>query len=84
MILYTETVVPVYLSRFLKGVKPLVLYDVYHGVVMEPMQGNLASSQFDFAYTEVFCIPGGTSVFFLSCDSVVRDSVEFSQATRGS
>ena len=33
------------------------------GVVMEPMQGKLASSQFDFGYTEQFCIPGVTSVF---------------------
>ena len=40
---------------------------------MEPMQGKLASSQFDFGYTEQFCIPGVTSVFFSSCDSVVRD-----------
>ena len=38
-------------SRFLKGVKPLVLYDVDRGVVMEPVQGKLASSQFDFGYT---------------------------------
>ena len=36
------------LWSFLKGVKPLVLYDVDHGMVMEPMQGKLASSQFDF------------------------------------
>ena len=40
-------------------------------MVMEPMQGKLASSQFDFGYTEQFCIPGVTSVFFLSCDSVL-------------
>ena len=49
------------------------------GVVMEPMQGKLASSQFDFVYTEQFCIPGVTSVFFSSCDSVVGDSLEFNQ-----
>ena len=66
------------------GVKPLVLYDVDRGVVMEPMQGQLASSQFDFGYTEQFCIPGVTSVFFSSCDSVVGDSLEFNQANRGS
>ena len=40
-------------------------------MVMEPMQGKLASSQFDFGYTEQFCILGVTSVFFSSCDSVV-------------
>ena len=72
------------LSRFLKGVKPFVLYDVDHGVFMEPMQGKLASSQFDFGYTEQFCIPGMTSVLFSSCDSVVGDSLEFNQANRGS
>ena len=48
-------------------------------MVMEPMQGNLASSQLDFGYTEKFFIPGVTSVFFLSCDSVVADSLEFNQ-----
>ena len=67
-----------------KGVKQLDLYDVDHGVVMEPMQGKLASSQFDFRYTEQFCIPAVTSGFFSSCDSVVGDSLEFSQANRGS
>ena len=66
------------------GVNPLVLYDGDHGVVMEPMQGKLASSQFDIGYTEQFCIPGVTSVFFSSCDSVVGDSLEFNQANRGS
>ena len=30
------------------GSQALVLYDVECGVVMEPMQGKLASSQFDF------------------------------------
>ena len=63
--------------------KPLVLYDVDLGVLMEPMQGKMASSQFHFGYTEQFCIPGVTSVFF-SCDSVVGDSLEFNQANRGS
>ena len=46
---------------------------------MEPMQAKLASSQFDFVYTEIFCIPAVTSVFFSSCDSVVEDSLEFNQ-----
>ena len=35
------------------------------------MQGKLASSQFDFEYTELFCFPGVTSLFFSSCDIVV-------------
>ena len=51
-------------------------------MVMEPMQGKMASSQFDFGYTEQFCIPGVTSVFFSSCDSVVGDSVVFNQENR--
>ena len=51
------------------------MYDVDRGVVMEPMQGKWSSSQFDFGYTEQFCIPGVTSVFFSSCDSVVGDSL---------
>ena len=72
------------LSSFLKGGKPIVLYDVDCGMVMEPMQGKLASSQFDLGYTELFCVPDVTSVFFSSCDSVVGDSLEFSQANRGS
>ena len=63
---------------------PLILYDVDRGVVMEPMQGKLASSQFDYGYTEQFCIRGVTSVFFSSCDRVLWDSLEFNQANRGS
>ena len=52
-------------------------------MVMEPMQGKLASSQFDLGHTYLFCIPEVTSVFS-SCDSVVGDSLEFNQANRGS
>ena len=48
------------------------------------MQGKLARCQFNFGYTEQFCIPGVTSVFFSSCDSVVGDFLEFNQANRGS
>ena len=51
---------------------------------MEPMQGKLASSQFDLGYTDLFCIPEVISVFFSSCDSVVGNSLEFNQANRGS
>ena len=51
---------------------------------METMQGKLASSQIDLGYTDVFCVPEVTSVFFWSCDSVLGDSLEFSQANRGS
>ena len=45
------------LWSFIKGVKPLVLYVVDRGMVMEPMQGKLASSQFDLGYTELFGVP---------------------------
>ena len=69
---------------FLKEVKPLVVYDVEHAMIMEPMQGKWASSRVDLGYTELFCIPDGTSVFFSSCDSVLVDSVHFHQANRGS
>ena len=41
---------------------------------MEPMQRELASSQFDLGHTDLFYIPGVTSVFFSSCHSVVGDS----------
>ena len=80
----TEIDDPLYLRRLSQVVKPLVLYDVDRRVVMEAKQGKLASSQFDFVYTEQFCIPGVTSVFFSSCDSVDGDSLEFNQANRGS
>ena len=63
------------LSSILKGVKPLVLYDVDRGVVMEPMQGKLASSQFDFGYTKQLYIPRVTSVSFSSWDSDFGDTL---------
>ena len=72
------------LPSFLKGVKPFVQYDEDRGIVMEPMQGKLASSQFDLGHTDLFCVPEVTSGFFSSCDSVVGDSLEFNQANRGS
>ena len=64
MILYIEAGVSVNIWSFLKGVKPLVLYDLDHRMNMEPMEGKLASSQFDLEYTELFCITEVTSVFF--------------------
>ena len=45
---------------------------------------EIGSYQFDFVYTEQFYIPGVTSVFFSSCNSIVGDSLEFNQANRGS
>ena len=53
-------------------------------MVMEPMQGKLASSQFDLGHPDLFCVPEVTSVFFSSCDSVFGDSLLFSQANPGS
>ena len=53
-------------------------------MVMEPMHGKLASSQFDLGHTDLFCVPEVTSVFFSSCDSFVGDSLELNQANRGS
>ena len=53
-------------------------------MVMEPMQGKLASSQFDLGHPDLFCVLEVTSVFFSSGDSVVGDSLEFNQANRGS
>ena len=53
-------------------------------MIMEPMQGTLALSQFDLGHTDLFCVPEVTSVFFSSFDSVVGYSLEFNQANRGS
>ena len=78
-----EMGVSVNLWSFLQGVKPLVLNDVDHGMFMEPMQGKLASSQFDLGYMELFCVPEVTSVFFSSWNSVLGYCLEFKQANRG-
>ena len=72
------------LCRFLKEVKPLVLYAVSHGIAKEQMRGKWASSCVDFGYTELFCIPELTSEFILSCNSVLGDSLVFYQENCGS
>ena len=72
------------LCRFLKEVKPLVLYAVEHGIAKEQMRGKWASSCFDFGYTELLCIPELTSEFISSCDSVLGDSLVSYQESRGS
>ena len=59
------------LCRFLKEVKPLVLYSVEYGIAMEQMRGKWASSCADFGYTDLFCILELTSEFTSSCDSVL-------------
>ena len=68
----------------LKEVKPLVVYDEERRIAMEPMQGKWVSSRVDLGYTQLFCVPEVTSVFFSSCDSVLGDSLEFHQGNRGS
>ena len=45
-------------------------------MVMEPIQGKLASSQFALGHTDRFCVPEVTPEFFSSCDSVVGESLE--------
>ena len=67
------------ICRFLKEVKPLVLYAVEQGIAMEPVKGNWASSRVDLGYTKLFCIPELTAEFISSCDSVLGDSVVFCQ-----
>ena len=72
------------ISRFLKEVKPLVLYALEHGIATEQMRGKWASSCVDFGYTDLFCIPDLTLEFISSCDRVLGDSLVFSQENRGS
>ena len=75
-----ETGVSGNLCSFPKEVKPLVLYDVEHGIAMEPMNGKWASSRIDLGYAELFCISEVTSVFFSSCENGLGDSLVFHQA----
>ena len=49
-------------------------------MVMEPIHGKLASSQFDLGQTDQFSVPEVTSGFFSSCGSVGWYSLEFSEA----
>ena len=51
---------------------------------MDSLKGKCASSCVDLGYTNQFCVPEVTSVFFSSCDSVVGEFLEFNQANRGS
>ena len=67
-----------------KDVKPLVLYDVEYEMAMDSMKGKCASSCIDLGYTNLFCIPEVTSVFFSCCDGVLVDSLQFHQGNRGS
>ena len=60
------------------------MYDAECGMTMEPMHGKWTSSRVDLGYTELFCVPEVTSVFFSSCDSFLGDSLEFNQANQSS
>ena len=65
-------------------VEPLVVYDVEFEMAMDSMKGKCASYLVDLGYTNLFCIPAVTSVFFSCCDSVLGDSLQFHQGNRGS
>ena len=55
-----------------------------HGIAMETMKGKRALSRVDLGYTEQFCSPEVTAVFFSSCESGLLDSLVFHQALSGS
>ena len=71
-----------HLCSFQNEVTPLVLYDLEHGIAMEPMNGKWASSRVDLGYTKLFCIREVTAVFLSSCDSGLGDSVVPSSTLR--
>ena len=84
MFLYTEMCVSGNLWIVVKDVKTLVVYDVEYEMSMDSMNGKCASSWVDLGYTNLFCIPELTSVFFSCCDSGLGDSLQFNQWNRGS
>ena len=67
-----------------KDVKPLVVYDVECEMAINSMKGKCASSWVDLGYTNLFCIPEVTSVFFSCFDRVLGDSLQFHQGNLGS
>ena len=67
-----------------KDVKPLYVYDVECEMAMDSKMGKCATSWVDLGYTNLFCIPELTSVFFSCCDRVLGDSLQFHQGNRGS
>ena len=67
-----------------KVVKPLVVYDVEYEMAMDSMKGKCASSCIDLGYTNLFCIPEVTSVFFSCCNSVLVDYLQFHHGNRAS
>ena len=44
----------------LQEVKPLIVFDGEHGVALEPMQRNWASSRVDLGYTDLFLVAAVT------------------------
>ena len=62
-----------------KQIEAPYVFDWENAIALDTMQGKLASSQFDLGHTDLFCVPEMTSGFFLSCDSVVGDALEFNQ-----
>ena len=56
--------------------KPLVLYDVEHGIAMEPMKWKWASSRVDLGNTELFCISEVTAVFLSRAHRDMRAPVQ--------
>ena len=46
------------------GSQAIVIYDVEHGMAVEPIQGHQASSPVDLGCTELLHVPALTSVFF--------------------
>ena len=51
-------------------------------MAMDSMKGKCASSRDDLGYTNLFCIPEVTSVFFSCCDSVLGDFLQFHQGNQ--
>ena len=52
-----------------------------HGIAIEPMKGQWASSRTDLGYTELFCIPEVTAVFLSSCESYLGDHLVVASST---
>ena len=85
----TETDDPLYLRRLSQGISRGSLSQSNHLFCMMWIAGWLWSQcKGNGPHLNLvlgtFCIPVVTSVFFLSCDHVVGDSLEFNQANCGS
>ena len=58
-----------------KEAKAIVLYDGERGIALKPMQENWSSCQFHLGYTELFNIPGVTSLSFYTCEGFLGYSL---------